>query len=442
MPPIPTFQDILQLCHSQLLPEAEAACRRLLEAEPDNARALLLGGDIALGLGDKPTSQARLHRVARLANAAPEMQYHAATLLARGDDINGAAEVLRDVAARNPGVFPVLYDLAQMEEALNRPDAALQTYEAAIAANPGHAGPFTRRAVILLQQALGAPLPTPPGKAQPSSGRKYGRVTMSTLGSNGRFGNQLLQYTVLRALGAVHGLTVEAPDWIGRWLFDLSDPHAKSPLPELHEEGDNIARLLLQKTRSKTAADQDIWGYCCYHTRFFRPHRDLMRRLFTPGARIRPRTDAAMAKIAAKGKTLVAIHLRRGDFGYGQFWIAPETWYLDWLAALWPQLDQPVLYIASDDLEISRKFAAYAPITAADFAPPLAGAEFYEDFHLLTQADHLAISNSSFSFVAGMLNEQAKNFVRPDLAAQRLVAYDPWTAEVLLPNPDAPTMDT
>ena len=148
-----------------------------------------------------------------------------------------------------------------------------------------------------------------------------------------------------------------------------------------------------------------------------------------------------MAKIAAKGKTLVAIHLRRGDFGYGQFWIAPETWYLEWLAKHWPQLDQPVLYIASDDPAIHRQFATYSPMTAADLDPPQAGAEFYDDFHVLTQADHVAISNSSFSFVAGMLNRRAKNFLRPDLAAQQLVAYDPWNADVLLPNPQAATQD-
>ena len=148
-----------------------------------------------------------------------------------------------------------------------------------------------------------------------------------------------------------------------------------------------------------------------------------------------------MAKLAAKGKTLVALHLRRGDFGHGPFWIAPESWYLDWLATLWPQLDQPVLYIASDDPNIFRQFAAYSPVTAADFEPPIPGAEFYDDFHVLSQADHLAISNSGFSFVAGLLNSRARGFLRPDLARRQLVAYDPWNADVLLPNPDAATQD-
>lgn len=433
MPSIPTFQDILLLCDSHQLVKAEAACCRVLKADPDNARALLLGGSIALDLGDKPTSQYRLRRLASLASAGPEMHYQAALLLARGNDLGAAVAVLREVTARHPESFPALYNLAQMEDELHL-ETALHTYEAAINANPGHAGPFTRRATLLLKQTLGSPLVTPSGKAQPVNGGEHGRLVMSTLGSNGRFGNQLLQYCLLRALGEVHEITVETPDWIGRWLFDLSDPYLGAPLPVLREEEGNLANLLLQKTGSKTIANHDIWGYGCYHTRFYQPHRDLMRRLFTPGGHIFQRTDAANAMSAAKGKTLVALHLRRGDFGHDPFWIAPEDWYLEWLQALWPQLNQPLLFIASDDPEIFRKFITYSPITAADIAPPLPGAEFYDDFHMLTQADYLAISNSTFSFVAAMLNERALCFVRPDSGAQQLVTFDPWNADVLLPG--------
>lgn len=438
MTAIPTLQEIVRLCQARRLPEAEAACRKLLAAQPKNARALLLGGDIALALGDKAASRSRLLSLAALPEAGPELHYNAAMLLARSGCLNDAASLLREVARRNPDAFPVLFDLAQMEEALGRPEAALPTYEAAIAANPGHAGPFTRRAVLLLRRHFGDPLPTPPDKAQPHA--TNGRVTMSSLGWNGRFGNQLLQYAFVRALGEMHGLTVEAPEWIGRWLFDLSDPLPRGQLPELREEGENLAKLLLNKGDA-TAADRDLWGYCCYHTRFYRPHRDLVRRLFTPGERLRPRADAAMAMIAARGETLVALHLRRGDFGYGRFWIAPEDWYLNWLQALWPQLRRPVLYIASDDAEIFRKFADYAPLTAADLGAPIPGAEFFDDFHVLTQADHLAISNSSFSFVAALLNARARSFMRPDLANGRLVPYDPWDSEVLLPNSTPVTMD-
>jgi tetratricopeptide (TPR) repeat protein len=435
----PTLQDIAQLYQARRLSDAEAACQRLLAVEPDNARALLLGGDIALAMGDKATARARLQRIAARGDASPEWRYNAAVLIARSGDLSGAAAILREMAAQHPDVFPVLFDLAQMEEALGRPDMALQAYDGAIAANPGHAGPFTRRAVLLLRKAFGEALPTPPEKSQ--SPGQHGRIAMSSLGWNGRFGNQLLQYACLRAIGAVHGLSIETPGWIGRWLFDLNDPAPRAPLPELREDGENLAQLMLPGSTATSMANRDLWGYACYNTRFYQPHRDLMRRLFTPGAHVQPFTNAINAKIAARGKTLVAIHLRRGDFGYDRFWIAPETWYLDWLSELWPRLDRPVLYIASDDDQIFRKFAAYAPVTAADFETPLAGAEFYGDFHVLTQADHLAISNSSFSFVAGLLNAHAQSFLRPDLANKRLVAYDPWASDVLLPNLESTNME-
>ncbi len=439
MTTVPTLQDIIKLCEARRFADADAACAALLAADPDNPRGLLLGGDIALARGNKPAGQIRLRKLALQANADPELRYNAAILLARSGDLPGAATALRDVVKRYPDAFPALFDLAQMEEVLGRPDAALQVYENAIVANPGHAGPFTRRAVLLLRKKFGEPLPTPADKQQAENLAQRGRIAMSTLGSNGRFGNQLLQYACLRAIGDVHGLSVEAPEWIGRWLFDLNDPLPGAPLSELREAGDNLAQLMLPNSTGMSAANRDLWGYCCYNTRFYQPHRDLMRRLFTPGMRHRPALDAAMDRITARGKTLVALHLRRGDFGYGRFWIAPETWYLDWLRELWPELDHPVLYIASDDDQIFRKFAAYAPLTAADLGPPIPGAEFYIDFHVLTQANRLAISNSSFSFVAGLLNEHAQDFMRPDLAKGRLVAYDPWDSDVLLPAPA--TMD-
>ena len=441
MHPIPNLLDILEPYQARQLSKAEAACCRLLKAEPGNADALLLGGSIALDLGDLQTSQLRLHRLASLPHVGQEMHHQAALLLARGDDLCGAVAVLRQLKARYPAAFPVLYDLAQMEEALNDPEAALHTYEAAIDTNPGHAGPFTRRAALLLRKSFGAPLATPADKAQTVDDRKYGRLVMSTLGSNGRFGNQLLQYILLRALGEVHKLTVEAPEWLGRWLFDLSDPYPGSPLPVLAEDGDNLACLMLEKAGPTALMDRDIWGYGCYHTRFYRPHRELMQRLFSPGEWLRPRTEATVQKIAAKGKTLVALHLRRGDFGQGPFWIAPEAWYLEWLKMVWLHLEHPVLYVASDDPALFRKFAAYSPITATAIGAPLVGAEFYDDFHVLTQANYLAISNSTFSFVAALLNKRAECFVRPDATEKRLVAFDPWNSEVLMPNADSKTWD-
>ena len=51
----------------------------------------------------------------------------------------------------------------------------------------------------------------------------------------------------------------------------------------------------------------------------------------------------------------------------------------------------------------------------------------------VSQADRLAISNSSFSFTAAMLNTGAQEFVRPDPDLRSLVPFEPWDAQILLP---------
>lgn len=134
----------------------------------------------------------------------------------------------------------------------------------------------------------------------------------------------------------------------------------------------------------------------------------------------------------SRGATVVALHLRRSDFGTGKFWIAPERWYLDWLAAIWPTLDDPVLYIASDDPRLATAFSAYRPLTADSLSAPQPGAEFLEDFFLLASAHVLAISNSTFSGMAALLNESAGTFLRPERSANGLVAFDPWDTRLFI----------
>jgi hypothetical protein len=134
------------------------------------------------------------------------------------------------------------------------------------------------------------------------------------------------------------------------------------------------------------------------------------------------------------GQTLVAIHLRRGDFtGGATFWPAPEAWYLRWLERVWPTLVNPVLYVASDDAaSVLPQFAAYCPKSNRDLNVTVNGAEFYPDFYVMSQCDVLAISNSTFSFAAAMMNQHAKLFARPDPASENLIAFDVWSSPAQL----------
>ena len=67
------------------------------------------------------------------------------------------------------------------------------------------------------------------------------------------------------------------------------------------------------------------------------------------------------------GKTIVGLHLRRNDYGYGPFFIAPGKWYNECLENLWKNLDEPVLFIASDEpKKVLKDFAGYKPVTSKD----------------------------------------------------------------------------
>ena len=320
--------------------------------------------------------------------------------------------------------FKALLRRAQDLELAGSAAEAIAAYEACIAANPGHAYPFTRRALLMFRAKFGPP-PAPPVQKPGAA-----RLTMSVLGQKGRFGNQLLQYGFLRMYAAEHGLALEAPDWIGRDLFDLNDPARGAPLPAVREDEHDLVASLNREVPD-VWRDADLFGFCCYPTGGLRRYRDLFRGLYRPGRKVAAIAESAEAQLRARGSTLVGIHLRRGDFGAGRFWIAPAAWYATWLRALWPTLESPVLYVATDDAAAARELAEFAPLTAADLRLEVPGAEFYPDFHLLTQADALAISNSTFSFAAAMLNARARAFVRPERGAQALIGFDPWDAPVL-----------
>jgi len=256
--------------------------------------------------------------------------------------------------------------------------------------------------------------------------------TMPTLGRNGRFANQLFQYAFLRLCAGRRGARIQTSLWRGQNLFDFRDPPV-----------DTTARLLID---GEEAADPDLYlnrddpigdhvefrGFFQYHTRHYRPHRDFIRRLFVLEPKLRRLFDDVIGQLRASGRPLVAIHLRRGDYGHAQFFRAPAQWYVDWLQS-GPGSGDPVVYLCSESpATLAGHFPAHRVFHSGllpNLPPALA---FILDFYVLTQADEVAISNSSFSFMAAMLNERAKAFVRPTLDDGCLVPFDPWDAPVVL----------
>lgn len=263
--------------------------------------------------------------------------------------------------------------------------------------------------------------------AEQKSHATRGVVSFSKMGTFGYFGNQVLQYAFIKTYARQHGFDCEVAPWIGNYLFGTRDNPISATRPAIV---DVDPRLIRQET--PPPRDCDFEGYFQYHTSRYAAQRAYIRSLFRPTEEVAALVVPGWQRIRERGKTLVGLHLRRGDFGQGFVYITPTSWYLKWLDDVWPTLDDPVLYVASDNPSlVVRDFARYRPATAADMGVKMFHAPYYPDFFALTQCDLLAIPNSSFSFVAAMLNERLQRSVRSVLPLQSFVAFDPWNDDPL-----------
>jgi FkbM family methyltransferase len=259
-------------------------------------------------------------------------------------------------------------------------------------------------------------------------------ITMSTLGKNGRFANQIFQYAFLKIYAKEHNLRVETPTWIGQYLFGHSEPPISKQFPLVIEETNELSEACIPNCQ-EVFQNVDFWGYFQYNTKYYAPHKEYFRSLFKPVPEVEIKITAALERLRSRGKTVVGLHLRRGDYGYEHFFVAPNQWYKEWLKGFWETLNQPILFIASDEPEkVIGDFIEYKPITTQELEIELSEAEFYPDFFLLSQCDVVAISNSSFSFAACLLNERAKFFFRPHMQTEKLIPFDPWNSESIFRN--------
>lgn len=310
-------------------------------------------------------------------------------------------------------------------------------------------------------------------------------ISVPCLGCHGRWGNSIMQYMFLTALAAEFNFKLETPDWIGRHLFDLADPIGSEryrtflidgvskiyesshwplrPVGWRHERGAYIANMG-RPVFMLTSADQghealrppfasaEIEGLFLVHTGIFASYRELIQSTLRPTERLERPMREATEKLRSMGKTIIGVHIRRGDFIVSKLaqsfeLVTPVAVYRRWLEIIWSQLEDPILFLCSDDPNIIQEFSDYRPVNFASLGVDVSGAlptpslaatqiqksaDFFPDWFLLTQCDVLAISNSTFSFSAALLNKRARLFFRPRFDSDELSSFDPWNSEPLL----------
>lgn len=287
---------------------------------------------------------------------------------------------------------------------------------------------------------------------------------------HGRFGNEIFQYFMAARLAEHHGLTLRAAPWAGATLFGLSTSPLERKLPVIAEHDPRPDKSAIWQSFSPGAervANVALFGDFQFDTGLYDGcGQELFRNLFSPCKPLHAALEAAKVKMMAGYETLVCVHVRRGDYrdnAPGMFYRTPVDSYVKWLRKIWPLLKSPKLYVASDDPHVVTEFsdAGFVPYTAKDVDIQL-DEPFYVDFWMMTQANALAISNSSFSFAAAMLNENClaiptkafadlkelpngdvplQLFFRP-LQNGDMRPFDPWYDEILIGRHDAPVFGT
>jgi hypothetical protein len=267
-------------------------------------------------------------------------------------------------------------------------------------------------------------------KPHPFPGSEVG-VTVSSLECYGRFAHQLQEYIFLRWQADTTGVVLETPDWVGHLVFELDDPYPAGQRRQLRRSSAWIENEVARRG-AQALTGNDFFSPGCFSQ--WRPeYVTLVRRLFKLRACWKGMLEPPLTTLRGDRRTLVAIHLRRTDQA-GRFKLPDNRWYLDWLRQAWPSFSDPVLYIASDNLDnVLSDFAEFSPRSVTDLPGYVVGLEWLHDFHVIMNADAVAISQSAFSFVASMLNKQGHIFKQPDMAGACLIDYDP-SREGLLPT--------
>jgi hypothetical protein len=272
--------------------------------------------------------------------------------------------------------------------------------------------------------------------SDPSLAGATGRdsVSMTSLGHQGRFANQLWQYLFLRMYGLRNGLAIKVPAWEGEQIFGFSDarPDDGGRHPSMAFLGCADDDLELWEI-DDAPRNVDFKGYFQSLPPQWAVHRPFIRKLYTVKPEWRGAIERLHDVLKRDRRTLVAIHVRRGDYRTydhdkrPEFRLVPADWYRALLDKIWPGLERPLLHVSTDEPDaIKPAFSDYEQIDAAFFTRDFGIPGHVCDFALLQEADCLVACNSSFSTMAAVAGKPGQTRWLADFRVQGFTPYDPW----------------
>jgi FkbM family methyltransferase len=140
---------------------------------------------------------------------------------------------------------------------------------------------------------------------------KRHKVSMPSLGANGRFANQLFQYLFLSLYALRSSCEPVFPEFEAACFFEVPfKPGRTSVLAPMSEVARGDAAIFLEA--QEPPRDIELWGYFQDITNAHLRHRELAVRLLTPKPEYKSALDEWWVKVREKCGRVIGLHIRRG----------------------------------------------------------------------------------------------------------------------------------
>lgn len=220
------------------------------------------------------------------------------------------------------------------------------------------------------------------------SGYQSNIVSISSLGSYGRWGNCLSQYSAAKKYAEMHNCRLQTPEWVGEKVFEINSERISTVLPTVEHD-------LLP------------WGRQNINLHGYFQNQDIVSKMSRKELKSWFRIQERWKKRFPKKKPFyVACHLRRGDYCSvfsDVFCTVSENSYFNCLQSLGIQKED-VVFVGDSIPETANDLKGMGikhSAPAGDWGYDL---EFLPDFMTLVNADIILRANSTFSWWAATLS--------------------------------------
>ncbi|KAA0577896.1 tetratricopeptide repeat protein [Azospirillum sp. B21] len=418
-------KQALDYCNAGWLDISTDICGRILAADPGNAHALLIRGIATYKDRDPASAVAILSDALRRDPSSSDAMYHLGMALLLSGQFDRAGLAFTCAMQARSDYAEAMAGLAEVHRAKGDADGAFALLQRSVALKGNYSPSYITYSLMRFDRSL--PPEEEGWNRRREARRDRPRLTMASLGSYGRFAQTVNEYVAVRLYAEKYGMEFLTPDWVGHAFFSLDDPRLDpSVLPEFQgwlRQRKDFARGFDERV-DDPFRDRDLFlGGSPVNAMLKERRADILSWL-TPRPCWNRFLEPPVEALRRRGRTLVAVHIRQTDWWNQDY--TPLSLYLDWLDGLWPTLEDPVLFVATDEPSVVPEFARFNPTTPADFPVRWEGLEYLQDFHVMTRADILAISTGFFAATAAALNPSPRLLLHPAEGNRGLQPFEVW----------------